>query len=148
MRSARAWAAAAIGLSLVVSLSACSRGEGSSTEEGAANEPVTITPIQGTNVDRLTMTRRAAERLDLHLARTVAAGGQTIVLAGAVLFEPDGETFVYISSQPLAFVHQTVEVDHFQGDIAVLSSGLRPGTNVVTLGAAELYGAETGLEED
>jgi hypothetical protein len=36
-------------------------------------------------------------------------------------------------------------VDHIQGDLVVLQEGPAAGTSVVTVGAVELYGADTGV---
>jgi hypothetical protein len=125
-------------------LSAC-RSAAPTEETQGAYEPITVKPIPGTKSFQVTITRRAAERLDIHTARAVASSKDVVVPEGAVLFEPNGEAFLYTSPAPLAFVKQDVEVEHFAGDIAVLKVGPPAGTLVVTLGAAELYGAETGL---
>jgi hypothetical protein len=39
-------------------------------------------------------------------------------------------------------------VDSIRGGVAVLSVGPPAGTPVVTVGAAQLYGAEVGVEEE
>ena len=36
-------------------------------------------------------------------------------------------------------------VDRIEGDRVLLSDGLGPGAEVVTVGAAEVYGAELGI---
>jgi hypothetical protein len=114
-------------------------------EEHAGTEPAKVEPIEGTHLARITLTPRAAQRIDVHTASVVAVGGRTQVLAGAILFDPEGEQWVYTNPEPLVFVRQEVHVDRFAGDVAFLSKGPRVGTNVVTLGAAELYGSESGL---
>ena len=62
----------------------------------------------------------------------------------AVLYDVHGGAWVYESVAPQAFVRRRVEVDFVSGSMAVLSRGPRPGTQVVTAGAAELFGTEFG----
>jgi hypothetical protein len=45
----------------------------------------------------------------------------------------------------LSFVRQPIHIDYIEGDRALLLQGPTPGTNVVTVGVAQLYGAETGV---
>jgi hypothetical protein len=45
----------------------------------------------------------------------------------------------------LTFVPQEVVIARIDGDTAILTSGPAPGTEVVTVGAAELLGAEYGV---
>jgi hypothetical protein len=63
-----------------------------------------------------------------------------------VLYEPDGKTWAYVSPKPLTFVRQAIVVDRIDGNQAVLSSGPALGTKVATVGVAELYGAESGID--
>jgi hypothetical protein len=60
----------------------------------------------------------------------------------ALIYSPQGETWVYTSPQPRTFVRHKVEVDYIKGDIAVLNAGPPVGTVVVSVAAAELYGTE------
>lgn len=82
------------------------------------------------------------------LMPTAAEGSRTmqkVVPYSALLYDPNGNTWVYKLSEPLTFVRHQVGVDHIEGDMAVLSDGPATGTSVVTVGAAELYGAELGI---
>ena len=63
----------------------------------------------------------------------------------AVLYDKDGKTWTYTTSEPLTFVPQEVVIARIDGDTAILTSGPAPGTEVVTVGAAELLGAEYGV---
>jgi hypothetical protein len=66
----------------------------------------------------------------------------------ALIYDVEGGTWVYVKEHnALTFVREHVTVDHIQGDLAFLKEGPPPGTEVVTVGGAELYGAETGVSK-
>jgi hypothetical protein len=112
-------------------------------------EPAVIEPTDG-GVARITITERAAERLDLQLdtARMAQLPGeptaQVVVPFSSVFYTSDGASWVYRSLAPLVFIRVPITVASVVDDLAVLSDG-QPGMVVVTVGAAELYGAESGL---
>jgi hypothetical protein len=68
-----------------------------------------------------------------------------VVPYSAVLYDLHGETWVYTSPEPLVFVRHPVRIDYIEGELAILSEGPPSGTDVVTVGAGELFGAETGI---
>ena len=120
-----------------------------------AVEPVQIEAIGDTDVKRLTLTDKAAQRLAITTAavteeRTAdgAATGTVRLLMpySALLYLPDGTTFAYTNPDGHAYVRQTVSVEGIRGDQAVLTAGPAVGTAVVTTGAAELWGAEFGIK--
>jgi hypothetical protein len=78
----------------------------------------------------------------VQLRSGASSSGRTVVPYAAVLYDSHGETWVYTSPQPLVFVRHRIEIDHIEGDRAVLRSGPPVGTTVVTVGAAELLGTE------
>ena len=126
-------------------LSAC--GPGLPPEEGP--KPVTLEPIAGTDLNRLTLTEKAAERLDLETAPVqVNSAKQMVIPYAALLYDSSGNTWVYLNVAPLVYVRQAIVVDFIKGDEAVLSEGLEDDAVVVTLGATELYGSETEFEEE
>ena len=110
--------------------------------------PSHVEHIEGQEVSRLTLTSRAAERLDIKTAAVQdmrAARSATIrkgVSYAAVLYDAKGNTWVYTNPDSLTFVRQRIVVDYIEGDMAVLSDGPPAGTRVVIVGAAELFGAE------
>jgi hypothetical protein len=120
-------------------LSAC----GSKAETPKKLEPVKLEPIEGTDFKRVILTEKAAERLNVQTA--VVSG--TVLPYAAVIYDTEGNTWVYTNPEPLMFVRQSIAVDHIEGDQAILSEALDAGTTVVTLGVSELYGAETGVSK-
>jgi len=125
-------------------LSACAH----KAETAAKVKPATVEHVEGQEVSRITLTMRAAERLDI---KTTTVGGPQLIRSGArravvpyaaVLYDTKGATWVYTSPANLVFVRHRVTVDYIEGDQAVLTEGLPAGTKVVTVGGQELFGAE------
>jgi hypothetical protein len=65
----------------------------------------------------------------------------------AVLYGVQGETWVYSNPEPLVYVREPIVIDFIEGDLAFLSEGPQVGTAVVTVGASELFGTETGVSK-
>jgi hypothetical protein len=78
---------------------------------------------------------------------TLAGNGspQKVIPYAALLYDLRGETYVYFNPEPLVYIRVPVTVDYIVGDTAVLIDGPDEGTQVVTVGVAELYGADTGV---
>lgn len=70
-----------------------------------------------------------------------------IVHYAAVIYDVNGETWVYTNPELLVFIRQSISVDYIEDDLAFLTEGPPAGTEVVTVGGAELYGAETGVSK-
>ena len=64
-----------------------------------------------------------------------------------MLYDEHGDTWTFTSPEPLTFVRRRIEIDRIEGGRAVLQEGPATGTTVVTVGAAELLGAELGVGE-
>ena len=128
-------------------LAACAR-----TSAGAPTvKPSTVEEIEGSEFKRVRLTQKAAERLDVQTApvrEEEVDGAQRLVIPyAAVLYGLQGETWTYTNPEPLVFVRYPIDVDHIEGDLAILLEGPPVGTAVVTLGGAELYGAEVGVSK-
>jgi len=136
------WIAVAPIVACCVSLGACKPAAVKATEI----KPAHVEPIAGTELHKVTLTARAAERLDIKTDRVqdMVVGGakRKVVPYAAVLYDASGATWVYTSPEPLVFVRHRIHVEYISGDRAVLSEGPPVGTAVVTVGAAELFGAE------
>ena len=63
----------------------------------------------------------------------------------AIVYDSAGKTWAYVNEDPLVYKRAEITVDEIDGDVARLSAGPPAGTQVVTTGAAELYGAEIGV---
>ncbi|HEV8265300.1 MAG TPA: hypothetical protein VGQ06_10130 [Gemmatimonadales bacterium] len=129
-------------LGCCVTLGACETATVKATEV----KPAHVEAIAGTELHKVTLTQRAAERLDIKTDRVqemvIRGAKRKVVPYAAVLYDARGETWVYTSPEPLVFIRHRIHVDYISGDRAVLSQGPPAGTAVVTVGAAELFGAE------
>lgn len=65
-----------------------------------------------------------------------------VVPYSAVYYDDEGLAWVYVESAPLTYERKRIEIERIQGDQAILKDGPPVGTNVVTIGASLLYGAE------
>lgn len=114
----------------------------SQLETHHAEAPAKIKNVEGSDLITVTLTEKALERLDLKTARVRDEGGKRVVPYSSLIYDPNGQTWVYISPQPRTFVRHKVEVDKIEGDKVVLNDGPPVGTVVASLAVAELYGAE------
>jgi hypothetical protein len=137
----------AVGLVLIVagmSLSACE----TPAEEEGGEEAAAVEPIKGTDVNRVTLSKEAAERLGIETVSIQRVGGREVVPDAAVVYDPEGGTFTYSSPKSLTFVRHAITVDHIAGTKAVLTKGPPAGTAVVTVGSQELSGLENEYEPE
>ena len=120
-------------------LSACAP-KAAATEKIA---PVKTEPIEGSDLKLVILTEKAAERIDV---QTIPMSGMVIPYA-AVIYDTEGNTWIYTNPEPLTFVRASIAIDHIEGDEVFLSKGLESDAPIVTVGVAELYGAETGVSK-
>lgn len=114
--------------------------------EAEVYTPATLEEVADLDVKRVTFTEEGAARVDLATAVAQASGSHVAVPYAALIYDGQGVSWVYAAAQPLTFLRTQVVVDRIEGDQALLSEGLPPGTSVVTVGATEVYGAELGIE--
>lgn len=151
-------------------LSACQR----KSEAPIKSEPAKVEHLEGTELSRVTLTARAAERLGIKTAplreqplrdprrhqvfRTVPFSPGTqpdselspkgsdavrkVIAYASVLYDLKGNTWVYTSPESLVFVRHPITVDYIDGDLAILLDGPPAGTELLTVGVAEMYGTE------
>ena len=123
------------------------------TSPGAAkpkvDAAVVVEKIEGTDLKRLALSAKAAERLGIS-TEPVGAGpagstSSTVVPYSAVVYDAKGAAWTYTNPESLVFIRHGITVDHIAGQQAFLTSGPALGTPVVTVGVAELWGVETGV---
>jgi hypothetical protein len=135
-----------------LALAGCDAGPTESAQHGEEDKPAQVLPIQGTDTSQVVLSSRAAERIGVKtepVREVVASGTTTRTLAvpvTALVYDRTGATWVYTSTEPRTYVRHPVTVARVESNLALLLSGPAPGTAVTTVGAAELLGAEYGVE--
>jgi len=110
--------------------------------------PAVVEHIDGSELSRVTLTPKAMERLDVKTAEVSEQKGsrneapQKSVPYAALLYDAHGTTFVYKSPKERVFVRHSIDVDYIEGDVVYLKDGPETGTQVATIGVAEIYGTE------
>lgn len=134
------WALVAVLLVLPLLLAACG---GDSPQ--AVEEAVVVEQVGTSDLNNITLTEKAAKRLDIQTTAVRANGAGTVVPYAAIIYSPSGDTWTYVNAEGLTFVRHAIVIDRIDGNKAHLSEGPSPGTKVATVGVQELYGAESGV---
>jgi hypothetical protein len=72
-------------------------------------------------------------------------GPVVIVPYSAIIYAPTGQSYVFTNTRPLTYVEIPITIDHISGSAAYLLTGPKAGSKVVSVGAEELYGVQTGV---
>jgi hypothetical protein len=124
-----------------LALGACN----SATTSAPKVEAITIQEDASTGLKVLTLSEKAAQRLGVETVAVVGSGAQMSIPYAAVVYDAKGQTWAYVAQQPLVYKRAQITVESIDGDLARISAGPANGAQVVTTGAAELYGAEIGV---
>jgi hypothetical protein len=133
----------AIAVGLLPFLAAC----GGKSASSSATEAAVVEQVEESGTARITLSARAAERLQIKTALARANGSHTVIPYSAVFYSPSGETWAYVNTKGLTFEKRAVVVDRIDGDRALLSTGPAAGTKVAAVGVTELAGAEAGIDQ-
>jgi CzcA family heavy metal efflux pump len=148
MWHSKRWMAALVMIA-VLQLSACGQAPASTASNDDGGGPARVERLAGTDLSRVILTADAVKRLGIETTPVrnakVGEAQREVVPYSAVIYDLHGETWVYTNPQPLTYVRASISVDYINGDLAVLAKGPPSGTVVVTVGAPELYGTESGV---
>ena len=127
-----------------VGLSGCAAVKPAATPTGEAAS--TMEKV-GPDLNKLTLTDKAVERLGVTTAKVTKGTGSALEMPyGALVYDGAGKTWVYTNPEPRTYIRAAVTVDRITDNKVQLRSGPPAGTDVVTMGAAELFGAEFGTK--
>ncbi len=129
-------------LALLVVIGGCTQDE---DDSDTSYKPATLSEADASGLKTVTFTADGARRVHVTLAPVVAEGSRVNVPYAALIYDKKGGSWVYGAAEPLVFKRVKVEVDRIVDDRALLSTGPTPGTQVVTTGAAEVWGAELDI---
>lgn len=83
-----------------------------------------------------------AERLGLETVEVTQNGEGLEVPSTAVFVDPEGAWWVYTTVEPNVYERHEIGLEEQRDGRSLLSTGPDVGTDVVTVGVAELYGIE------
>jgi hypothetical protein len=134
-----------------LALSGCATAEGAAFDGSANKDDIATVEPAGPagGLPTVSLAQSAAARLGIttDLVRTQSVQGidRLVIPYAAVIYDPTGQAFAYSSPRPREYQRVPLVIDDIQGDLALLDQGPAPGTQVVTVGASELLGTETGV---
>lgn len=128
----------------------------------AMDQPATVTPLEG---EMKALTARtvadsdwyyfalddqahglmAGQRVQVQFAMAGSGADKLVVPYSSVLYDLEGNTWVYTVPQALTYERRPITVEYIEGEDAVLMDGPPAGTTIVSVGVAELYGTEFGV---
>jgi len=123
---------------------------GCATATPAETPPALIKPVAGSQIPQLQLTERAVQRLGIvtqpvQPSATAGQPAREAIPYSAVVYDHDGSTWTYVSTAADTYQRKPITVTEIDGAVAVLSAGPPAGTQVVTVGAAELLGTEYNI---
>ena len=122
---------------------------GKSLGKASGVVPATVEDIPGSDLKKVTLTERAAERIDLQMdaVRGEVLGDEKlkVVPYSSLIYDPHGGTWIYTETSLRTFVRAPVDVDSIRGNDVFFRDGPAVGTTVASVGVAEIYGEEFGV---
>jgi hypothetical protein len=134
-------------LGCVVAL-AVAMSAGCAEIESTTAEPYEPAALESTGPDkpaRVILTEEAVDRVALQTTEVKTLGKDLTVDHAALVFDKAGKPWVFAVVGPRTYVRASVSIKEVQDNVVTLSAGPPAGTQVVTVGAIELWGAELGI---
>lgn len=91
-------------------------------------------------------TKLGASRVGLATSPVTGTPEERVAPYAALLYEPDGSTFVYTSPKVRTYRYTPIKVSRIVGNRIYFTGGPKPGDRVVTSGLPQVYGADIQLE--
>ena len=112
-------------------------------------EPYEPAQVESTGPDqpaRVSLTEEAEHRVALQTSLVRPRGDGVVVDYPALVYDKAGKPWVFTVVGPRTYVRAPVTIEEVgEGNLVILSSGPAAGTEVVTVGAIELWGTELGI---
>jgi hypothetical protein len=112
----------------------------------------TTTTSKTTTSSKTTTTSKTTSSSTTTAAKTTtapvshpASAATVIIPYSSIVYDPSGATYAFVGTGSLSYEETPIVVDHISGNSAYLLKGPRPGAVVVSVGAEELYGVQTGV---
>ncbi len=148
MKNFNHWMVMILMLLVVLLLAACNGG----SEQAVHEEPAQVVEVAGSEFNKVILTARAAERLGIQSEpvreESIDGSIKLVIPYAAIIYGLHGETWAYMRNpggESFTFVRTPITIDRIEGDMVILTDGPAVGTDIVTVGVAELYGTDTGV---
>lgn len=129
---------------LVMSVLSAGCGEDKPSSVAAEKTVIAETAVKG--IKTVTLSALGLQRIDLKTSKVAQGTNGKEIPYSAVIYAPDGATWTFVSTTAArTFQRNAIAIERIDGEIAYLSDGPDVGADVVSQGAAQLYGAEFGL---
>jgi hypothetical protein len=132
-------------LGFLVAVAATASLAGCAEIEVPMAEPYEPAHLESTGPDqpaRIILTDEAQRRVQLQTTKVRLEDGDLEVEHAALVFDKKGKPWVFTVVGPLTYVRAPVKIKEIDDELMILVSGPPPGTEVVTVGAIELWGTE------
>ena len=116
--------------------------------ESVTAEPYEPAALESTGPDkpaRIILTDEAVDRVALQATQVKPLGKDLTVDHAALVFDKAGKPWVFTVVGPRTYLRAAIGIEEVQDNLVILSAGPPAGTQVVTVGAIELWGAELGI---
>ena len=94
-------------------------------------------PIVTTSVGPLGVTH--------NVVKQQSRGAAVSIPYASVVYDPSGRTYTFVAVGKLTYVETPISIASISGKTAYLRRGPRAGAQIVSTGAEELYGVQTGV---
>jgi multidrug efflux pump subunit AcrA (membrane-fusion protein) len=109
-------------------------------------EAATVDAAEDGGPEVITLSGPAERRLGIETTTVATDPAGLVIPYAALVYASDGSTWVFVRKDPLTYQPAPVTVAGKTGDQVAITSGPPAGTEVVTVGAAELVGIQTGID--
>ena len=136
-------------LGFVVTVAATASLVGCAEIEVPLAEPYEPAHLESTGPDqpaRVILTEEAQHRVQLQTTLVKPHGADVSLDHAALVYDKKGKPWVFTVIGPLTYIRAAVGIKEVnENNVVILSSGPPAGTEVVTVGAIELWGTELGI---
>ncbi len=145
MKRTRSYGIASLFVAAGLGLAGCQTSASGSEAEEAIAAAASVESAGDGEPARLTLTEDSVERLRLETAPVEGSAGELLIPYAAVVYDAEGKAWTFVELEPRVYQRAAITIDSVEGDVVSLSAGPEPGTEVVTVAAAELVGVEAGI---
>jgi hypothetical protein len=135
----RAFQGFVVAVAATASLAGCAEIE---VPQAEPYEPAHLESAGPDQPAKVILTDEAQHRIQLQTTKVRLEDGDLEVEHAALVYDQEGKPWVFTVIGPLTYVREAVKIKEIDDELMILASGPPPGTEVVTVGAIELWGTE------